>query len=294
LSSIRARAVLVAVICCSAWTVLAAQVDILPGDYVALPPGNFAVTGYLFQRDVVGPYVGGTQVGTARIRADVAAVRVNGYREIAGMTWAWSVTPLWSTAHLAAGTLPAAFGRDAGGSGDMRLAATLWPVADAQRGEYLGLSVAWFQPSGNYSNRRILNIGENRSKLVLLAGWSTALTQSLRLELIPELAFFGDNSDYLVGRLRKQDETLAVTGYLRWRAAPQWDVFAGAQANGGGETSINGVRQNDVARNNRLLLGVSRFFGKAAVASLRYGRDVNIENGLRLDSEWMFRISRRF
>jgi hypothetical protein len=78
------------------------------------------------------------------------------------MTWAWSVVPLWSQAKLVEGTMPAVFGRDAGGSGDVRISATLWPVANREKGEYLGLTVAVLEPTGNYSNQRILNIGDNR------------------------------------------------------------------------------------------------------------------------------------
>ena len=137
------------------------------------------------------------------------------------MTWAWSVVPLWSQAKLVEGTMPAVFGRDAGGSGDVRISATLWPVANREKGEYLGLTVAVLEPTGNYSNQRILNIGDNRRKVALLAGWSTPMTESLRLELIPEISLYGANTDHLGGRRRTQDAAAALTGYLRWRVATQ-------------------------------------------------------------------------
>ena len=283
-----------AALCCCVASAQAAIVDIQPGDYVALTPGDYAVTGFLYQRSASGPYKAGNRTGSARITSEVAALRVSGFHEVAGMPWAWSVVPLWSKARLAEGTMPAVFGQDAGGSGDVRLSATLWPVADRERGEYLGLTVAWFEPTGNYSNQRILNIGDNRRKLAFVAGWSTPLTNSLRLELIPELAFYGANNNYLGGRRRTQDEALALTSYLRWRAALQWEIHAGAQFNSGGESAINNVGQNDVVRNTRLMLGVTHILDRDTIVAARYGADTHVENGFRLDSEWQLRVGRRF
>lgn len=176
----------------------------------------------------------------------------------------------------------------------MRLSATLWPLADRERGEYLGFTLVWFEPTGNYSNQRILNIGENRRKLSLVAGWSTPLASALRLELIPELTFHSTNKDYLGSRARKQDATIALTGYLRWRIAPQWELLAGAQGNGGGETRVNGIDQNDAVRNTRLMLGTSHFLDRNTVLTIRYGTDAATENGFKLQREWLLRIGRRF
>lgn len=71
-------------------------------------------------------------------------------------------------------------------------------------------------------------------------------------------------------------------------------MHAGAQLNGGGETAINGVRQNDVTRNTRLMLGAGHALDRDTVISLRYAADTDIENGLRLGREWQFRVGRRF
>lgn len=272
----------------------AAALDIQPGDYVALRPGDYGVTGFLYERRVEGPYTAGRRTNNAAVEANVAALRITGYGLVAGKTWAWSVTPLWSSARLAEGLMPAAFGREAAGSGDVRLSATLWPLADRERGEYLGFTLAWFEPTGNYSNQRILNIGENRRKLSLVAGWSMPLASALRLELIPELTLYGTNTDYLAGRARKQDATLALTSYLRWHVAPQWELLVGAQANGSGKTHINGIDQNDTARNTRLMLGASHFLDRNTVLSIRYGTDAAVENGFKLKREWLLRIGRRF
>ena len=292
----RRLAVLVLCACCIA-PARASVLDILPGDVVARAPGSYALAAYLAQRSSAGPYRSGALTGNARVGTDIAAVRLTGYGVVAGMRWAWSVMPSWSTAQLAEGGMPVTFGRNAAGSADVRLSATLWPVADLRGGgggENRSLTVAWFEPTGNYSNQRVLNIGENRRKLAFLAGWSAPMTQSLRLEVVPELAFYGDNHDYLNGKIRTQDNTLALTSYLRLHLAPQWEVQAGAQFNGGGETSVNGARQNDLARNTRLMLGASHLLARDTLVSLRYGVDTRIENGMRLDREWLFRLAYRF
>lgn len=272
----------------------AAALDILPGDFVALNPGDIAVTAFFYERKTVGPYTGGNRTNNAVVRSDTTSLRLSSFHEIAGLTWAWSLTPSWSQAKLTEGVMPAIFGREARGAGDIRLSATFWPMADRERNEYFGISLAWFEPTGDYSNRRVLNIGENRRKLSLLAGWSTPVTSTLRLELIPELTYHGINDDYLVGRQRKQKATLALTGYLRWRATAQWELQAGAQGNNGGETHVNDIPQNDAVRNTRLMVGASHFPDRNTVLSLRYGSDTTVKNGFKLDSEWLLRIGRRF
>ena len=269
----------------------------MPGDIVAQAPGTYALAGYLSQRSSAGPYKAGTLTGNARTSADIAAARFTGYGEVAGMTWAWSVMPLWSTARLAEGSMPLTFGHNAAGSGDVRLSATLWTAADLPAGgggRYRSLTIAWFEPTGNYSNQRVLNIGENRRKLALLAGWSAPMKQNLRLEVVPELAFYGGNSDYLKGKKRTQEYTLALTSYLRLRLSPQWEAQAGAQLNSGGETSVNGERQSDLARNTRLMLGASYFPSRNTLISLRYGADSKIDTGMHLEREWLFRLAYRF
>ncbi|MCX8017323.1 MAG: transporter, partial [Rhodocyclaceae bacterium] len=279
---------------CAAPQAFAAALDIQPGDYVALAPVDVGRTGFLYTLRSDGPYRAGTRSQSAAIEADAVALRLTGFGAVAGRTWAWSVTPLWSSAQLAAGTMPPAFGQTASGAGDVRFSVTFWPVADRARGEFVGLSLAWFEPTGAYSNQRILNIGENRRKLSLLAGWSRPLTASLRLELIPELTFHAANADYLGGRRREQEATLALTGYLRWRPAAQRELFAGLQGNDGGATRIDGLAQGDAARNTRLMLGASHWLDSNTVLSLRWGADTAIDNGFRLEREWLLRIGRRF
>lgn len=95
-------------------------------------------------------------------------------------------------------------------------------------------------------------------------------------------------------RRRTQDGTLALTSYLRWQLAPRWEAHIGTQLNGGGETSVNDVPQNDAVRNTRLMVGARYLIDHDTAVSLRYGADTGIENGFRLAREWQFRIGRRF
>jgi hypothetical protein len=207
----------------------AAVLDVLPGDYVPLAPGDHAVTTYLYQRNAVGPYVAGRQINNAEIGTVAAAVRFTGYHAVADKMWAWAITPTWANAELTTGTMPAAFGQKASGIGDLRASATWWPVVDRANGRYLGLTAAWLEPIGSYNNRRVLNIGENRRRFALSAAWSAPVSQNLRLELIPEAAFYRANDDYLGGSRRTQDNSYALTAYLRWHVADTWELLAGGQ-----------------------------------------------------------------
>jgi hypothetical protein len=85
----------VALVLCACFvaTVHGAVLDVLAGDVVAQAPGDYALTSYFAERSSTGPYKAGALAGNA-------------------------------------GTMPVTFGRYAEGTADLRLSATLWPVAD--------------------------------------------------------------------------------------------------------------------------------------------------------------------
>lgn len=268
----------------------AAVNDISPGDYFPLAKGTTTLAVYAYQRATSGPYAGGRKTLDGEVDMQILALRAGHFFELAGKPLSVIAVLPWAHADIAPASLAGLLGKEASGMGDLRLGATSWLMADRDQGRYLGLSALVSAPTGDYERRQVANIGENRSKLTLSLGWIQPLSKSLVFELSPEVAWYGDNDDYVGNTRLAQRHSLALTGYLRYRATPDWQFHVGAQGNGGGETRINGVGQNNPPDNTRLMLGTTfNSDNRKHQWIVRLARDTDIQNGFKTDSELLVR-----
>jgi hypothetical protein len=125
------------------------------------------------------------------------------------------------------------------------------------------------------------------------------LGSSWVLDLVPELAFFGTNKEYVginqLGNSRlSQDMAYAMTGTLRYKATRTIHWYGTAQVNRGGATQLNGAALTGAPNNTRLALGALIFSAENSQVQLRYARDIQIDNGLRNTGEIMLRWSTIF
>lgn len=273
----------------------AAVNDILPADYFPLVNGMSSLGIYAYDRQASGPYVRNRKIVDGELSTQILALRGVHFFEVAERPFSVVAVVPWSATELAPSALASVLGKQASGLGDLRLGATGWLLAEREKGRYLGISALASLPTGDYDNRQSLNIGENRYKATLNIGWIEPLGQNVLFELSPELAWFGDNPDYVGGKQLEQRTAYALTSYLRYRATPNWQFHAGAQINRGGETIINSIRQDNAADNSRLMLGFTFLSdSKQHQWIVRVARDTEIRNGFKLDSEvlvrylWMF------
>ncbi len=264
--------------------------DVLPADYFPLAAGTTSVAVYAYDRQFAGPYSKGVRVLDGKVDTQIAVLRAVHFLSVADKPVSLIAVLPWSQSSVGPALLAGAIGREARGTGDLRLGATGWLLANRESGEYFGVTGLLFLPTGDYSRQQVLNTGENRYKVTLNAGWIHPLTQSFIFEALPEIAWFGVNSDYVGGRTLAQKPAYALTSYLRYRATPNWQFHVGAQANRGGETSITGVKQNNAPDNNRVMLGTSYLTdNKANQWILRFARDTDVVNGFSVRSEVLLR-----
>ena len=267
----------------------AAVNDIFPGDYETLPAGMTTVTAYAYLRQAEGPYVQGKKQMNGRLDIPIAAVRISNFIKLGGMSFAPMVVLPWAEIKASPGALSDSLGKDAHGFGDLRLSGTLWLREDTQAREYIGITATVILPTGDYDADRLLNIGNNRTALVLGGGWIKPLTAHVILEIIPEAAFYGDNKEYAGQNRLRQAPTYALGGTLRYHFSSQAQIFSGAQVNRGGATSINGVDQDDAVENTRFSLGASYLTQSRQQWALRYSRDLHIQNGFKTTNELTLR-----
>ena len=273
----------------------AAVNDALPGDYFPLATGTSTVSVYAFDRQANGPYSNGSKLLDGHVDTQIAVLRVSHFLSLADRPVSLMAVVPWSQNVVSPTVLAGLIGRDAHGFGDIRFGATTWLLANRESGEYLGATGVLFLPTGDYDSRQVLNVGENRRKLTLNIGWIRPMGSSLILEVLPEVAWFGDNTNYAGGRNLSQDRAYAVTSYLRYRVNSSWQFHVGAQINRGGQTSINGVAQNNQPDNAREMLGATYVTDdKANQWIFRVAKDTTVKNGFGVGSEVMLRYMRIF
>ena len=266
-----------------------AGTEIYPGDFIALPAGTQVASFYQYERSFEGYYFSGKREGDAEVTGRASVFAYTRYGELNGMTSAWSVMLPYIEAHKTAGTLPSWFGDQTSGFADLRLKYSVWPINDPERGRYMALTGIWQPDTGKYENTQVLSPGDNRNRFTFQVAWIEPLSKTVSLELIPELSLQGDNKDY-VGTHMKQETAYALTGYLRWRFSGPWTANVGFQSNGGGDQIIDGVRQYNQPDQQRVLLGVNTMLAPNVSASLRYSRDVSVENSLRILDDWVLAV----
>lgn len=275
---------------------LAAQNDQQPTDFISLPNGTTNVTVYAAQQSYDGRWKNGIQTPSVEGSANLTLLRANRHFSI-GEEGKYTIAPLiLLTASETTATAASApmLGGSASGLGDLRLGTAFWFHSDHVNREYVMATMIMSLPTGAYTPTRAINIGENRMKTVLSLGWMQALGSSWVLDLVPEVAFFGDNKEYLGNSRLSQDTAYAMSGTLRYKATQSIHWYGTAQLNRGGATQRNGSALTGAPDNTRLALGALVFSSDKSQIQLRYAKDVRIENGLRNTGEIMLRWSTVF
>ncbi|MCB4361069.1 transporter [Quatrionicoccus australiensis] len=273
----------------------AAVNDVLPADFFPLATGTTTFAVYAYNRQFSGPYSHGNKLLDGELSSQIVALRAGHFIEVAGMPVSLVAVLPWSQNAVSPTPLARALGEEARGLGDLRFGATGWLLANRESGEYIGLTSLLFVPSGDYDSRQALNVGENRYKFTLNGGWIKPLGSGVIFELVPEVAWFGDNTDYVGGRTLKQKTAYALSSHLRYRANQNWQFHLGSQINRGGETRINAVDQHNAPDNSRAVLGTTYLTDdKSHQFIFRVARDLEVKNGFKINSEIMLRYMKIF
>ncbi|RLJ61625.1 transporter [Sulfurisoma sediminicola] len=232
-----------------------------PRAYTNAPIGiNFLIAGYARSEGGVA-FDPSVPLTNAKLTTDAAILAYGRVLEIGGQSAKFNVVlpyaSLKGTAEFAG--KPAA--REVSGYGDPKLslavnflgAPALSPREFAGYRQYLvvGGSVQVSLPTGQYDHDKLVNIGTNRWSVTPGLGLSKALGP-WALELAANATFYGDNTDFFGGKRREQEPIYSMQGHLIYNfAAGIWAALT-ATHYGGGRTTLDGVRGNDLQQNSRI------------------------------------------
>lgn len=267
--------------------------DVEAGDYTALPAGTNLGLVYFQHSTRDSLYANGKKVPiNAGLDANVGLLRGVHFMDIGG----YIVDPQFI---LPFGNLQArndtSFLGGASGAGDAILGATVWLVNQPKTDTYFGITPWLYVPTGSYDRTKAINLGENRWKFALQAGFITGLSENVSLDLIGDVTTFGKNREFgAASATMSQNPLYQAQGFLRYKIKPTWDLRLGVSHASGGETSVNDVAQNDKVRTTKFTIGSAWFAAPTIQLMANYGRDTSVENGFRENNRLNLRLLKIF
>jgi len=177
-------------------------------------------------------------------------------------------------------------GEDAGnksfstsGLADISLLAGLWLVEKPESKTWFGVSEWIKMPTGEYDNKRALNMGYNQWAFKSEAGFVQGFG-NFYIELTPSIEFYTDNSDYgATSAILERDPVFVMESHLSYDMTKSALISLDHYYKKGGESKVSGAPLNDESDNQSLQL---TFLFKTADNQrllLQYLEDVKIENG---------------
>ena len=242
------------------WSALAAAQEMEPRTYSAVPIGtNFVVVDYARSS---GDILFDPSLPVTNLQAKINTYSLGLSHSFSLLDHVASVafSMPYANANLTGNVEGAPGQAYRSGLGDVRFrlavnllgGPALTPAEFAQRspGTIVGASVSVIAPTGQYVPSRLINVGSNRWAFKPEIGLSQPLGNWF-VEGAAGVWLFTDNTDFFGGRRRSQDPLPVFQwhGGYTWR--PGLWLAADMTFFTGGQTSVNGVQDNDAQRNVR-------------------------------------------
>lgn len=156
----------------------------------------------------------------------------------------------------------------------------------------VGASVQVAVPIGQYDDERLLNLGSNRWSVKPEIGVSKAVGR-WTVELATGATFYSDNEEFFGTHKRSQKPIYSAQSHIIYTVAPNLWVAANLSWFGGGRTSIDGIKDDNLQKNWRAGLTAAvpldrRFSLKANAStgvSARTGNNFDLY-GLAVQYRW--------
>jgi hypothetical protein len=268
-------------------------IDINSTDWIYLAPGTKLAVSYT-QYGTRSEYVSksGDKISDGtNLESLVEVLRYVHVTEVAGFTTALEVIQPLGT--LYNGELGGADLGSTSGWGDTTLTALLYLYHDKDTS--IGIAPFLVVPLGQYSETDALNLGENRWKLDLQAGWYQALGKDFSFQLAGAVIWYGDNKDAGGGSATlSQDNTYYFQGWLSYNFAPSWSASVGYAKYWGGDEFLSGVETGNATDKQQIRAELSKFVTPTFQVLGDVSRDVETSGAFKEDFRGTLRLLKVF
>jgi hypothetical protein len=262
-----------ALACSLACSVGAANAASAPeaGDYTALPPGTNLFLLYALHVTADDVYAAGNRVplpGDLDLRANISLLRYVRFVKLGNMILDPQV--IVPIAHQKVGLS----GQTTSGLGDVIFGATLWPIANAETGENLGLTAFISAPTGSDKNHGF-SVSNNRWATDLQVGYIRRLSKDWTIDLIGQTELYGDQRDTGL----KKDALVRGFAHLRYFFNPGTYLAATYRHSWGAKETLAGATVATSLNDSYAQLAWASFLSPTTQLMVQYGRDLKVENG---------------
>nr|WP_113865930.1 transporter [Brenneria salicis]NMN90825.1 hypothetical protein [Brenneria salicis ATCC 15712 = DSM 30166]RBP63549.1 hypothetical protein DES54_11162 [Brenneria salicis ATCC 15712 = DSM 30166]RLM30970.1 phenol degradation protein meta [Brenneria salicis ATCC 15712 = DSM 30166] len=268
-------------------------VEVTPGDYEQLPVGTTLGLLYYQHATTDSLYAQGRQTSSDfNLKSDIGMLRL---LHVYALSDTLTIDPqfLLPFGRIAGGADASALG-DASGTGDLILAAPLKLRLNSAR-DTLSFTPYLYVPTGSYNKDDALNLGENRWKIDLQAAYVKHFPEKWALDLVGDAIWYGDNNDFSANSVRLEQD-ISYTAQIMGRYMPDTTTSFGIGFghNWGGETTIDGVAQDNKQKTTDIRLTAAKFVTPKDQVQIQLGRDLSVDNGAKEDFRMNLRYARVF
>ena len=168
--------------------------------------------------------------------------------------------------------------------------------ADYKQDTVLSLLVGVTAPTGNYDANKLLNMSENRWNLRVGLPFIQTLGEWIpgeitTLEILPSAWFYGSNDDAFGGAKLTQDPLYTLEAHITRDITPALYVSLDYFLQTGGETSTDGIKNDDDQTSDSIGLSLGYMVNAQAQLMLRYSSSLN-PSTKELDVDvWQFNLN---
>lgn len=175
--------------------------------------------------------------------------------------------------------------------GDILLfTATKYPINKEKR-HFIGHAPILSVPTGSYDKNQVVNWGNNRWAFTNQFAWTSEfLSEKLTMDIDYDFTYYGDNNDLgPAGQTLEQDILHHLQFHWAYDVTPALALTTSYHYLWGGETTIDGVDQDNDLDTHKWRVGFQYFTGSKTQVVMQYGQDYDVNSG-QFESDHHFRL----
>lgn len=267
--------------------------EVTPGDYEQVPGGtNLGLLYYQYSTTDSAYSQGSKIANNFKVDSNVGILRFVHSFQLNERT---TIDPQFLLPFgKAAGSDNASALGDTSGIGDITFTAPIrYRLNDAK--DIIAGTLYISAPTGDYDQNKSLNLGGNRWKWDFQGAYVKHFNPYWALDVIGDVILYSKNDDYgSTSADLEQNVSYESQIMGRYMPNPTTSFALGLGHNWGGETKINGAKQDDQISTTNIRFTASKFFTAKDQFQIQLGRDLSVDNGVKEDFRMNLRYLRIF